>query len=349
MKRLTSIILTLAIGALTSLHAQSVDGATYALPKTGVKLTMLVEKSVYTPGQLAKYARKFLRDTEVDTEPATSYRLLSGEMRLYAEPDTSKVHTAHIDQKHNIQGLALSANTCLQAVNADAVKTTQPRPFQPSYQPKPLDPNKYLSQDILSAGSEMKMAELIAKEIYDIRESRNELTRGQAEYMPKDGEQLKVMLASLEQQEQALRQMFTGYTRVDTTETTLSYMPRKGVEQDVLFRFSKHYGLVEADDLSGEPYIIKVEDLKSAPEPIVEPGKKPAKDETGIWINLPGRVHVSVLDNDCRVWQQIDFAAGQYGNVENLNDPLFTKKVLTRLVLNPYNGGIETIDSAPIK
>lgn len=50
------------------------------------------------------------------------------------------------------------------------------------------------------SNSSAKMAELVAKEIYSIRESRNALLRGEADNMPKDGAQLKLMLDNLNQQ-----------------------------------------------------------------------------------------------------------------------------------------------------
>ena len=49
------------------------------------------------------------------------------------------------------------------------------------------------------------------------------------------------------------------------------------------------------------------------------------------------------------VLKSVEFSASQYGDVENLNEPLFSKKVMTRLNLNPYNGGIEKIESEPLK
>ena len=60
------------------------------------------------------------------------------------------------------------------------------------------------------ASSTAKMAELVAKEIYNIRESKNALVRGQADNMPKDGAQLKLMLDNLEEQERAMTEMFSG-------------------------------------------------------------------------------------------------------------------------------------------
>lgn len=49
------------------------------------------------------------------------------------------------------------------------------------------NPRQYMTEEILLAGSSAKMAELTAKEIYNIRESKNLILRGQADTMPKDG------------------------------------------------------------------------------------------------------------------------------------------------------------------
>ena len=47
-----------------------------------------------------------------------------------------------------------------------------------------LDPRTFLTQEILMASSSAKMAELVAQEIYNIRESKNALLRGEADNMP---------------------------------------------------------------------------------------------------------------------------------------------------------------------
>ena len=44
-------------------HAQNVaEGVTYCLPKTAIQVRLLVEKTVYTPGDLAAYGEKYLKD-----------------------------------------------------------------------------------------------------------------------------------------------------------------------------------------------------------------------------------------------------------------------------------------------
>lgn len=319
----------------------------YHLPKTAVRVSLLIEKTSYKPGDMSAYSGRFLKK-KVGQEATESYRLIDIQLTPYAIPDTAHIYTAHIDNKRNIQQFNLSKDNILLSINADAPKVNPFTEFRSAPKTAVQDPYKHLSQEILAAGSRMKMAELCAQEIYDIRESRNELTRGQAEYMPKDGEQLRIMLNNLDNQENAIRQLFEGVTTCDTLQRVLTFVPEKDMKSVPLFRFSKHFGVVAADDLSGELYYMEVEDLKTMPNHIVEPGKKAPKDETGIWIVLPGKIRLSVTDG-LRQIATSELSAAQFGEVENLNDPLFSKKVMTRLVLHPVNGGIDSIESTPVK
>lgn len=343
MKKILTTVYALAL-SFTCANAQN---ATYHLPKTGVKVTMLVEKTSYTPGDLAAYSQRFLKK-EVSQEKSETYRIISTDMKICAVPDTARIYTAHIDAKHNIQKLALSEDNILLAINAEPKTIEKDIPFVSGPKATHPDPYKYLSQEILSSGSRAKMAELCAKEIYDIRESRNELNKGEADYMPKDGEQLRIMLKGLETQENAISQIFEGVTYKDTTQIVLTYIPEKAVSNVPFFRFSKYYGVLANDDLAGEPYFITIEDLKSQPEHIIEPGKKAPKDETGIWIVLPGKARITLSNTNAAI-KTIEASLAQFGEVENLNDPLFGKKINTSIILHPYNGGIDKINSEYIK
>ena len=343
MKHILTLIAAFTL-ALTSANAQN---ATYHLPKTGVKLTLLIERTNYTPGDLAAYSQRFLKKT-VSQEKSETFRIIDTNMSLCAIPDTSRIFTAHIDNKHNIQKLALSEDNILLAINAEPKTMAEDVPFKSAPKAEQLDPYKYLSQEIVSSGSRTKMAELCAKEIYDIRESRNELNKGDADYMPKDGEQLRLMLKGLDTQEKAITQIFEGITVKDTIQQVITYIPEKESSNTPVFRFSKYYGLLDADDLAGNPYYITVEDLHSQPEPIVEPGKKTPKDETGVWIVLPGKARITLSDAQTSL-STIETSLAQFGQVENLNEPLFGKKVFTSIILHPYNGGIDKINSEQTK
>ena len=154
---------------------------------------------------------------------------------------------------------------CRRGYSPDGRSMPAPEPFVPAAKEEPVNPRKFLTEEILAAGSTAKTAELIVREIYDLRENRNLLIKGQADFMPTDGNQMRLMLQQLEMQEHALLQLFTGTTVCDTTEEVIIICPDGEIEQQVGFRLSQELGLVDADDLSGVPYYVKVEDLTTMP------------------------------------------------------------------------------------
>lgn len=266
MSRKLALFIALTLGATGSL-AQTVisnykpgvtsEGAVYYLPKTAIRITLQIEKTTYTPGEFCKYSEKYLRIKDVASTPSTQYRLISVQQEPFAVADTSKCYAVKYDAKTSACNVRLSDKGILLAINQDIKQQAQQKITNaPKVKPASKSPKSYLSEEILSAGSTSKMAELTAQEIYEIRESRSMLAKGQADFMPKDGEQLKLMLQELGTQDEALTSLFTGVTTSDTTTHTITYLVNKPVKRDVLFRFSSDFGLVDSDDLSGTPYYI---------------------------------------------------------------------------------------------
>ena len=343
-------IATLLLGIMMFVaHAQQlVEGSTYYLPKTVVQFHILVEKTVYKPGELAIYSGKYLKMHDVETEPSTSYRIINMQVTSVGIPDTTQRHVAVIDKKHSIISLNRDDNGVLLAVNTEGSKPQPAQPFVSAPKPAPLNAHDYMNADILAAGSKPKMAELIASEIYEIRDSRNLLTRGEADNMPKDGEQLRIMMANLDKQERALMQTFIGTTEKDTTETVLTFIPEKEVNRQLLFRFSKKLGLVDADDLGGRPFYISVEDLHSLPTLSLPDEGKKSKDVSGIYVNLPGKIRLSLFDGT-RLFAKNELYAAQFGHTEALSGELFGKKMTTKIVLDPVTGNARKLEVVPLQ
>ena len=205
-----------------------------------------------------------------------------------------------------------------------------------------------MSQDILAAGNLPKMAQLVAQEIYDVRDSRNMLSRGEADFMPKDGEQLRLMYDQLNRQERALMQLFQGTTTVDTTEYVISIVPEKEMKHIVAFRFSKKFGLTTADDLSGEPYYMDVTDENQTAEPpAVHEMAKKQKDDMELAVCLPGKISVT-LSNANKKIGHYDMWAAQFGQVEMLNGSLFGKKLTSKIVLDSATGAVTELTTEPL-
>ncbi len=331
--------------APSALFAQTTD---YYLPKAVMHFTIKVEKTDYTPGRFAQYTGRYLKKS-VGQEATTTYRIIGMDMTPSAVPDTAKHFTLLLDKKHSIDKVARANNGQLLAINMDA---SEPETVLPSFTPapktQPLNPNDFMSEDILNAGSMAKMAELTAKEIYDIRDSRNQLSRGEADFMPKDGTQLKIMMANLDRQEQGLSQLFEGVTTRDTTLTTIDFVPSKE-GQEVLFRFSQHFGLVDADDLSGEPFYAVVSDLHSVATPDPAPAeKKEDKNDIGLRVSQPGRIRVDITDG-VQTQNSYEILAPQFGTVEPMSGELFGKKQTSQLVLDPLTGSVRSIKAIAVE
>lgn len=158
-------LFTMAMAAfMQPATAQSVEGTTYYLPKATVLFTVKVEKTTYTPGRFAPYALRYLKKN-VQQEPVTTYRLIGITMQQNAVADTAKHFTLTVDKKHSIDKVSRAADGMLLAINADAKPVDIAAPtFTPAPKPKPLNPNDFMNEDILNAGSTAKMAELSAKE-----------------------------------------------------------------------------------------------------------------------------------------------------------------------------------------
>lgn len=327
------------------------EGAVYYLPKTALRIVVQVEKTTYTPGDFCKYSERYLRIKNVEKEPTESYKVTSITETSFGVADKSKCYAVKYNPKNATANITLADDGTLLAINADAMQTETPAKFTPAPKPKAVNPRQFMSEEILAAGSTAKMAELTALEIYDIRDSKNQLTRGQADFMPKDGEQLKIMLNQLDAQDRALTQLFTGTVTKDTTEHVFIYYPDREVNRQVLFRLSSHLGIVDHDDLSGMPYYISIEDLHSVPSntiPTEDSKKKKGKTEKdiqdGIYVNIPGKIKATIArgNNDMA---SFEIQTAQFGSTELLSGDLFNKRFTTHLTLNPKTGAVAKIEA----
>ena len=322
------------------------EGAVYFLPRTALRISVLVERTTYEPGDFASYAQRYLRLQGVSLEPSVSHRVVSVTQQSFGQADQQKAYAVKFNAKTVAANVALADDGRLLAINAEPTAEPRPAAFTPAPKPAPLNPRQFMNEEILSAGSTAKMAELTSREIYDLRENQSLLIKGQADFMPQDGQQLKLMLAQIETQELALRSLFEGVTTRDTTEYILTYVPTKPVSRELLFRLSQQVGLVDADDLSGDPYYITIENIDVLPPTDEAAAAKTKKKEyeAGIYVNIPGRIRSTIHQGIDQI-AQAQFPAAQFGNVELLSADLFNKHYTTQLWLNPVTGAVERLQA----
>lgn len=343
-----TIMLTLATATAMAADTDG-EGLTYFLPKTQVKFIFMIEKTSFTPGEYAGYAKRFLK-SDAKSEKEMTYRILKTTMLATSVPDSAKRHVVPIDRKHSIFSIDLQDGV-LRAVNTKSKPQRQEMEnFVPS--PKKTQPNvrDFMNEDMLNAGNEAKLAQLMAQEIYDIRDSRNQLSRGEADYMPKDGEQLKIMLANLDTQEKAFRQAFMGYEERDTMQQVVTFTPSKNVKQAMLCRFSTHYGLTDSDNPVGTPVYINTDDLDIMPELATDAAtdKKKDKEDVCLYINLPGKIRLTLV-RDGKSLGAFETYAAQFGEERSLSGEMFGKKNLTRLTVDTVTGNVIELKTEPVE
>lgn len=317
-------------------------GVTYVLPKTEIELTVQATKHIYTPGEFSKYADRYLRLTNVSSEPKTYWTLDKIQTAVVGIPDKENVYFVKMKDKTvaplielSKDGIVYSINMPLGSGQKKAAPTTPKAADNTPY----VNPRSFLTEEILMANSTAKMAELVAKEIYNIRESKNALLRGESDNMPKDGAQLKLMLDNLTLQERAMTEMFAGKVTDEKKIYTIRIVPKE-MKNEVAFRFSKKLGIVANNDLAGEPIYITVTDLKSIKIPEVDPKKK--LDE-GVAYNVPGRAHVTLSYNNKELYNS-EIPVTQFGVVEYLAPVLFNKNSTIKVLFDPETGALLKVD-----
>ena len=349
-----SILTLLALLTGGIMHAQTeveqfvpgstLEGVCYYLPRTAFRVTIVAEKTVTRPGEFNRYADRYLRLKNVPTTEDTQWRIQSVKLEPYGIPDPSKAYSIKVKSKTVAPLVGLSSDGILLSINTDAEEEHLPDLPQGTA-PNPLpNPRDFMSQEMLTAGSTAKMAEFCAQEIYDIRESKDALIRGEADNTPKDGAQLQLMLDCLDEQSKALESMFRGTTQTSTEVYSMTYAPTEESDKTILFRFSKKLGIVGADDLAGDPVYVSCQCLERLPAPVDDPNvaKKKAKMEQGVYYNVPVRAKIKVFTPQQEL-TTLEVPMGQFGSVEIISGTLFDKKNTTKVTFFQQTGGAKDV------
>lgn len=345
------IVLAIFLVAALWVHAQEVvklqsekynDYAlNYYLPQTVVDVEVVATKTYSKPGPYYQYAKKYLGTTDVITVEDDKWEIHSVNVVPRGVANTNNRYQLAFKSKQtpfifvSPEHTILSVNTEPYPVERD---TTD---YLPQAINSDIDMTQAMTEEMLMSGSVAKMAELAAKQIYRIRESRMNILTGEADNMPADGESLRIIMEQLDRQEKALTALFVGTKQVEVHSKVVTFTPEDDVENVILMRFSDHLGFVDVNNLSGAPLYITVEVVKRGEYPVDNNGVVKMAPKGALTYNIPGEAVVCVTyDGDEMSRESIQVA--QLGVVYGLDPGLITaKKEPTYIIFNPYTGGIE--------
>ncbi|MDR1115156.1 MAG: DUF4831 family protein [Tannerella sp.] len=320
------------------------DGITYSLPVTSFVVGAEITKVTVKAGPYYRYAERYLGIKDVATEDAVYYELGKVTLTSKGVPDPENTYKIEFKQKTVAPFAYLTPEGLLCAINDVYVMEEQAQEPDTEKGKANIPPSSSVyTEELLMAGSVARQAEVAAKQIYHLRESRTDILTGDADNLPPDGEAMKIVISKLEEQEKALTALFTGSETRETIWFDVSILPEDELEREVLFRFSSKLGILDADDLGGEPVYINLTALERAPELDPKEAEKKAKSSKGIVYNVPGRARVEIIRNNKTLVKK-DVPVVQFGTQEMLVPVLLEdKKEPVKVIFYPETGAIRQI------
>lgn len=318
-------------------------GITYSLPKTSLIVEAEVTKVTCKAGPYYQYAEKYLAVQDAIAEDAVYYEL--GKVRLINRgvPDPDNTYIVEFKPGTVAPYAYLTEDGLLCSINTEYVPAEEKAEKKAVAAKQGTAQNSVLSEELLMAGSTARQAEVAAKQIYRIRESRMDILTGEADNLPPDGEAMKLVIQQLEAQEQTLSHLFTGTTEKTTDLYEVSIIPSDELDKEVIFRFSKQLGIVDADDLGGAPVYMNLIATERAPQLEPKEAEKKEKSLKGIIYNVPGKAKVEITMGK-RTLYKGEAQITQFGTQEGLAPVMFEdKKAPVKISFYPETGAIKQI------
>jgi hypothetical protein len=349
---IASLLLSLPLVAQTKVVQKNAVkandfGITYSLPRTTLAIHAEFTKVTCKAGPYYQYAEKYLNIKDVNTDDHVYYELGKVTIQNKGVPNPDKTYIVSFKQGTSAPYCMLTEDGLLCTINAPyeaAVDTSSNASAKDSSKSMAnINKSSVLPEELLMAGSTTKQAEVAAKQIYHIRESRLNILTGDADNLPPDGKAMELVIQQLQAQEAALTELFTGTTTREQFSSDFTVVPDSDLNNDILFRFSKRLGIVAADDLGGTPVYLNLKATEKAPTLDPKEAEKKEKSLKGIIYNVPGKANVTIT-MDGKVLYAAEIQITQFGSQEGLAPVMFEdKKAPVKVYFYPETGALKQI------
>lgn len=328
-------------------------GIIYRLPSTVIDITIEAERTVRHPGEFHRYAVKYFGTTErVVTADEESWTLKSVTLSAHGEAVDTLSYLAQF-KAGTAATMIVNGQMIPLALNTDKTLTlpTTDLPVARAAQPTPLQSEaarEVMSEEMMQSQSLAKRAEIAANMLFSLRQSRTEIISGQAETMPPDGQALRLVLDRIDAQERALTAMFLGTEQTSTQVRSFTFTPdpNDDTTEFVIARLSQTDGIVDSDNLAGDPIALSLEVVSKGELPKNEKGEVKRFPKGGVAYRIPGKISCDVSFDGKRIASQ-SFEAAQYGVVFGIDPALFTdKKTPAFAIFNPITGSLAELGQA---
>jgi hypothetical protein len=340
------------------------DGIFYALPRTVIRIDVMIDKIENFKGPYADYAMKYLGLKNVVESNSVAYEVSGVHVSTAAEPDPDQYYFIELGEKglkeaesgylsFNRSGLILGVlphvpDTLPEKISAQEAQQPQireedvfPEIFKYSADVSIVEKidtiirkvsidtmtlqRQYLKRTMVEKSPEQKAKEA-ADFISKIKDNRFNLISGYQE-VNYGKETLEYMDSQLKTLEKEYLKLFTGITIHKTISFSFYYTPNPtqvNVEVPV-FKFSRSRGIQELDDPGGQIVTVRVQRSgTSAPVGTYMKKVEPGKKSRGFFYRIPELARV-IVKADVNIQEETRCLVSQLGVVSFL--PASSKKV----------------------
>lgn len=288
-----------------------VEGITYSLPRTGLRVYVKAIKETFVPGPYAGYAEQLLGIKNVKKRRESKWKISEVRIESFSEPDPEQIFKAmgeassmlNLTSDGRIMGINLPNATEKQSILKTQKVIQLPDTFDDFSFDYFTDTPFYIPGDSTNnfrprrVGAEQKAAEA-AQRILESRLYRYDMASAMLGELPPDGEAYRVSLEELKEIERNYLSLFVGRTVEKKDIFSFNYIPTSASGKGaVIFRVSDENGIVPPDDLSGKPVMIEFEVEKNLVKKYTELAKSenPEAGESGIYYRMPGIASVRII------------------------------------------------------
>lgn len=322
-------------------------GVAYTLPKTSFKITYTVKKTTYKRGDFYLYAQRYLGIDNPILEDQTVFSLENVYVVNEGIPDKTNSFLVTFRPNSLSPFVYLTTDGLICTINAEPEITEKEKISLPEPEKNKINAQRFLSEETLMAGSTAKQAELISKQIFELRRSKNDILTGEADNMPPDGAAYKLVMEQINEQEKALTELFSGSRETEYFTKEIVIVPEdKNVEKQVINRFSEKLGLLDADNLAGEPIYLSLTGKSNTQKPFLtdkEQQQLEKKFSEGIVYNIPGKADLSIEFKNKAI-KKVETDVVQFGSQDVLVKKMFDNaKQPVKIIFYPELGAIKQI------
>lgn len=322
-------------------------GVVYSLPVTSFEVTLTIKKSTYQRGDFYTFAQRYLAIDNPVIENRVVYSLEDINVVNRGIPDKNNSYMVAFRPKSVEPFVFLREDGLIVSINAEPESEVRAELIIPVGVSGSENPRRYLSQETLMAGSTAKQAELVARQIFDLRRSRSDILSGEAESMPPDGNAYNVVMSEIDRQEKALTELFAGSLETEYFTKTVVVVPEQNnIDRQVIARFSEKLGVVDVDNLAGEPIYLSL--TNKTPKVDMQLSAKElqrleSKLSEGIVYNIPAKADL-VIEFKNRVAKNMEVDVVQFGTKDVLVRRMFdNNKQPIKVFFYPELGAVKQV------